>query len=271
MATVNHIGYFPWCIYENFELVRQDYSYLSEEQWEKLLFYFNNFPSNILGAMGLYWRVKSWKISGIQTTAERKNFDEYEYYPIDFEFLFVRNAEKETDLICKQFYENDTVSPIPLAAQTSFEGDPLYGSFVYEDPIGSQTRTAVCSFQIPWVGASLFSGTTDDKPMGGHFQDDIIYTHSFFSFDGDETGDILFTPSASFTQSDGSVEAQGQLSFLGTNINFSYWRTDPLEENIELPIENLLIEAAEYWPYDPLDGGGPIYDSITGEQIRDFP
>lgn len=28
---------------------------------------------------------------------------------------------------------------------------------------------------------------------------------------------------------------------------------------------------AEYWPYDPNDGGGPIYDSTTGAQLRSFP
>jgi len=28
---------------------------------------------------------------------------------------------------------------------------------------------------------------------------------------------------------------------------------------------------AEYWPYDPEDGLGPIYDSTTGEQLRPFP
>jgi hypothetical protein len=31
------------------------------------------------------------------------------------------------------------------------------------------------------------------------------------------------------------------------------------------------LEATEYWPYDPGDGGGPIYDSSTGEQLRNFP
>ena len=31
------------------------------------------------------------------------------------------------------------------------------------------------------------------------------------------------------------------------------------------------ISAVEYWPYDPNDGGGPIYDSTTGAQLRGFP
>jgi hypothetical protein len=30
------------------------------------------------------------------------------------------------------------------------------------------------------------------------------------------------------------------------------------------------IEIAKYWPYDPEDGGGPIYDSETGAQLRSF-
>jgi len=31
------------------------------------------------------------------------------------------------------------------------------------------------------------------------------------------------------------------------------------------------ISAVEYWPYDPGDGGGPIYDTATGQQLRSFP
>lgn len=31
------------------------------------------------------------------------------------------------------------------------------------------------------------------------------------------------------------------------------------------------ISPSEYWTYDPGDGGGPIYDSTTGAQLRAFP
>ena len=31
------------------------------------------------------------------------------------------------------------------------------------------------------------------------------------------------------------------------------------------------LTATAYWPYDPADGSGPIYDSVTGEQLRGFP
>jgi hypothetical protein len=30
------------------------------------------------------------------------------------------------------------------------------------------------------------------------------------------------------------------------------------------------IKPYKYWPHDPQDGGGPIYDEDTGEQLRDF-
>jgi hypothetical protein len=32
----------------------------------------------------------------------------------------------------------------------------------------------------------------------------------------------------------------------------------------------ITIKPKSYWPYDPNDGGGPIYDSETGAQIRSF-
>jgi hypothetical protein len=31
------------------------------------------------------------------------------------------------------------------------------------------------------------------------------------------------------------------------------------------------LAVTEYWEYNPNDGGGPIYDSQTGEQLREFP
>ena len=34
---------------------------------------------------------------------------------------------------------------------------------------------------------------------------------------------------------------------------------------------NASLEAIEYWPYDPKDGFGPIYDKDTGAQLRPFP
>ena len=35
--------------------------------------------------------------------------------------------------------------------------------------------------------------------------------------------------------------------------------------------EKFLMFPEEWWPYDPEDGGGPIYNTSTGQQIRSFP
>lgn len=35
-----------------------------------------------------------------------------------------------------------------------------------------------------------------------------------------------------------------------------------------ISIGSIVISIKEYWPYDPGDGGGPIWDSSTGDQLR---
>jgi hypothetical protein len=81
-------------------------------------------------------------------------------------------------------------------------------------------------------------------------------------------GDSLFSyTSGSTTQP--AAQGDGPLSWrisdaLGSiSRNFRFGSTNASGE--------ILIEATEYWPYDPEDGGGPIYDSTTGAQLRDFP
>ena len=58
-------------------------------------------------------------------------------------------------------------------------------------------------------------------------------------------------------------------SLLGQNF------TTPFYANNTLGSTDLTISASlaaeEYWPYDPNDGGGPIYSTTTGAQLRDFP
>lgn len=36
-------------------------------------------------------------------------------------------------------------------------------------------------------------------------------------------------------------------------------------------VADVIITPDTYWPYDPGDGGGPIYDTATGKQLRSFP
>jgi hypothetical protein len=50
-------------------------------------------------------------------------------------------------------------------------------------------------------------------------------------------------------------------------------RVDYLTYNITLRngAGIVVMRPQEYWPYDPGDGGGPIYDTTTGQQLRPFP
>ena len=45
------------------------------------------------------------------------------------------------------------------------------------------------------------------------------------------------------------------------------------EENVNFGrviMDQITLDATEYWPHNPNDGDGPIYDEDTGEQIRPF-
>jgi hypothetical protein len=46
-----------------------------------------------------------------------------------------------------------------------------------------------------------------------------------------------------------------------------------LSDDPEEPVKPfyLILEPETYWPYDPGDGQGPIYDKDTGKQLRPFP
>jgi hypothetical protein len=48
---------------------------------------------------------------------------------------------------------------------------------------------------------------------------------------------------------------------------FIYGGTNNPETSVNYSLQ-ASVEGFEYFPYDPNDGGGPIYDEDTGEQIR---
>jgi hypothetical protein len=88
----------------------------------------------------------------------------------------------------------------------------------------------------------------------------------------------LYYPSLSVSYSNGAgivgtvgVEPQGQVS--GGTITMDGLSIPSLIYGQFNPIisGSITITASEYWPYDPNDGGGPIYDSTTGAQLRGFP
>ena len=66
-----------------------------------------------------------------------------------------------------------------------------------------------------------------------------------------------------------TMEKTDYLTFRATATPGSYYDNPPVPATDSAGY--FTISPSEYWPYDPNDGGGPIYDSVTGEQLRPFP
>jgi hypothetical protein len=83
---------------------------------------------------------------------------------------------------------------------------------------------------------------------------------------GDQEGQIKINgrsfPVTFVTQDFGGDSSSYPSAPLNRPFAYTFQKTDTF---------SLVIEPAEYWPYDPEDGGGPIYDSATGQQLRPFP
>jgi hypothetical protein len=261
MATVRHLGLFPWCLFRDEEHLRKTYSYLSNDDWQDNQKYFKNFETSVEIALVLYWRVKQWKISATQIVVlpDETNVE------IPLEFTFTRNCKSEKELVCKE-----TSGSLFFVKPLTTESDTIV-TFVSES-VGEYE--ASCSFQIPAVG--ILQGVAKTTPFGGHFSEDKtkIWTHLDFEIFTALAGGDFDASSATLNYSEGAEEHFAELKLLNQTIQWSYFLNQfNAEEGLGSisAFSNLTIEATEYWEYDPLDDPGPIYDKITGQQLRAFP
>lgn len=105
------------------------------------------------------------------------------------------------------------------------------------------------------VGPFNFQLFTDGVNAVVKSYEDLFYPLCNVGFDGGNGG-VISTLS-------GFGSAGGTISIDGLTVpSFLYPSTTA---------GSVIITPAEYWPYDPGDGGGPIYDSVTGAQLRGFP
>jgi hypothetical protein len=192
MASVRHLGLFPFCALENDDPVGANTHY--------------PIGVNIETAMRWYWRVKTWSVNGSITKVTTST--------ITGDLSVQAGSEKV--LVCEgglfDQINDDGTSVAILFFTSVVKRDGLY----YPE--------LVAEFQGAAGGPILH--TLEDgagtSPVSGNF----------FTFDG------IAVP-----------------SFLGNGGTAAF----------------LNIEAQEYWPYDPGDGLGPIYNATTGEQLRQFP
>ena len=111
------------------------------------------------------------------------------------------------------------------------------------------------------------------------------YNWSFFDFLGDVNLEIDLTIGPDFrfgafagdtrsASSDGEFAQIGSITsnFCGVSFSAPLKYNGPFSESLYVITSlNATLTATEYWPYDPNDGKGPIYDSASGAQLRGFP
>lgn len=216
MASVRHLGLFPFCIANEFP----------EDSFARTLFPIGVELERVLK---WFWRVKKWKavytIDGVYSNEVifwNNSVSTFVVNPASIDYYETLNPETEKDLVCKNgtnYAEYFGVGPYPASGfffvlfhfrSVVRQGDLYYPLFI-------------C--QALTTGAYLISSAKtipEATPMS------IV-------FDG-------ITVPAFISRAGSATAVSGSLS----------------------------ISIHEYWPYDPNDGGGPIYDSTTGAQLREF-
>lgn len=112
----------------------------------------------------------------------------------------------------------------------------------------------------------------------------LIFTHYFGADRLDEDGAVvdtsyyLYAPELALGTAWPSNLYSPLHFFVSGLVPDAMNRTGVLTYQIDLagqlysePAGFVSMSPQEYWPYDPEDGAGPIYDSGTGAQLREFP
>jgi len=234
MASVRHLGLFPWC----FDPATSTFN--SAE----LLEY----------AVPMWWRVKEWALQSTVTiltnsdppgslTYNSTNILRITDLPIN---IATENTfQKETDLVCAG------VLPLSFLRRPN---DWEFGSIEILSPIdpgwfnnGYLRIGTSFDFALP-----TGSDTTGVAVANGHFATESGYN-----------GPTLGSIEAVFYGWSFSKEMKRQPIFVDPDGGPG--------SLAEVTSCNFVLTATEYWPYDPGDGGGPIYEIASGAQRREFP
>lgn len=250
---------------------------------------FNRHPEIWLSpqyATAMYWRVKKWKFSIDASWNEITSVALWNYSKtVEFEVGQIGS----TIQILPDFFEE-------------IEGQP--------PSLPEMERKLVCGLDAVeivypewWGGSTILNGQfyylvaiRNLQAVGGgagtNFNANIYWTYGgvpspaayFKTIDGS----VFLKPTIHFEASTVrwvDIRANNFPTSQGTYGKLSYkllgqtFETDIYARNTrstDVGFANFLdiqinLEATEYWPYDPNDGGGPIYDKTTGQQLRPFP
>jgi hypothetical protein len=325
MATVSHLGNFPFCVQE-------------AEQWDGSTFvdYFGlRIPSqnsssyvpvcgagttypvamSLQDACTFYWRVKRWRVQcnlSLETTYfDCNDEEECEYLPLSYFSsvnatggLFVfdydengnpivgpsydeRNEQYYDDLFAKE-KENSRVCKIAVSEYGTALSFQTYSAetrsnkyitySVEQQPSGVSGATYSLMFS---TFSSIFDSTSVPPTPKIVKEKDTDNYYPYISIVNDIVGgNYGFVMFSNYKREDGQSYNGYDASLLGVETItitcaektfelpvFIYGGTNNPETSVNYSLQ-ASVEGFEYFPYDPNDGGGPIYDEDTGEQIR---
>jgi hypothetical protein len=259
MATVRHLGLFPWCLYPDKEAVKNNVLNvpINESLYQYNINIFEGLLVPLATAMKFYWVVKTWKATG---SFQARSRPETEYpsgvsITVDYSYTYRRpNCQTEKDLVC--------LSALTEGLQRQ---EPL---LEYSHPRSPVTLTmSNAEFDIVSTFGSARTGMFENEEKKN------VHVWQNVAFNGDSETDMIFSSRIESQNTQPvlpPVPIKVPLSAFSQSHEISAW-INPFPSPT-LPLSgSLSIEAIEYWPYDPGDGGGPIYDSATGRQLRPFP
>jgi len=262
MASVKHLGIFPFCIWPSKEKFIEELYVDVPTVYEDFTNETETIIADLKTLMAMYWRVKKWKVYG-----------QWDYFVTgkvsnNYEFIFTRDAETETDLVCPDEYGHlkqftRTGSPITFSWSGGV-GTLTVGLSIFRNTgSGPQTNRPIIKLgENSYAAGIMFSCTLEE----GAPDADQYYFGSLIR-PPNKTA-----PTPSFPEIEGP-NATVPITFLGKTYNLLALQNiaevlDP-ETGQETFLEaSMNIEAIEYWPYDPEDGGGPIYDTSSGAILR---
>ena len=288
MATVRHLGLFPFCVgtYPPRAFVNGQPIF---KQTGDLTGYPFQLPVRLCTRM--WWTVKHWRMS----------FDFYQYRDVS-------NGNNPGDYtLIDQSFTFDT-SEETRNAVPGYPPEPSSADYVRRIEEGiygldksERTLTRVGAtndweeaarlsvWEFTFSREFLVSGNSGTSEIGSSC---YLYTNTDnqqfgygppFAFSENEEDRSKFWVAMSCGIADwesaeshsGGINGSGVFSLLNTERTFSisrpaYGVLGGVSSTTEY-VSNLRIEPSEFWEYDPGDGLGPIYDKTTGAQLRAFP
>jgi hypothetical protein len=215
MATVRHLGLFPWCVYDPEIQGENDFTEGVSGYGPSKFF---SMGWTLQEAMQVLWRVKSWSVETSESL-----------YPGILQPGFINGTTPYPTSVTGPLTEKD----LPCKILTSG-----FGALTFFDALNPAPD------ENPYEVLVLLEMISAGAP-----------------YDTVKRGDLYYLPI--FVGLDGAFATRYER---GSGLS---WSAKIDIDSVPPSVYN--FAPLEYWPYDPEDGLGPIYDSATGAQLRDFP